>query len=705
VPTAGLAVWPPVDAEPVPLDDVYGRAADRGFVYGPVFQGLRAVWRRGEEVFAEVALPREHHGEAARFGVHPALLDAALHAVALGSLNSEGTGRLPFSWAGVRLYAAGATALRVRLTPSGTETLTVEVADEAGSPVAVIDALASRPVVPGQVRAARRAGPLFRVDWVPGAPGDPVDAEFVPVPRGDVREVLGAVLARVQSELDGDRRLVFVTSGATTDDPVAAAVWGLVRSAQAEHPDRFVLLDLEHPDDPVPAALPADENQFVVRSGQVFVPRLAPVPAEPAEPPAFDGSVLITGGTGTLGRLVAGHLARNGTKRLVLVSRRGYAAPGAADVVSGLTALGAEVTVVACDVADRARLAEVLDDVPDLAAVVHTAGALDDGVVETLTPERIDVVLRAKVDAARHLHELAPDAHLVLFSSAAGTFGTPGQGNYAAANAYLDALARHRRARGLPGQSLAWGLWADTSELTGTLGSTGLDRLRRNGSRAFSAEDGLAAFDLALATGEPVVVPVQLDLRVRGDHGVPPVLRGLVRAPLRRTAAVDTSVRGQLSGLAPEERDRVLLTLVRAQAAAVLGHAGPGAVEPGRGFLDLGFDSLTAVELRNRLQAATGARLPAPLVFDHPTATALARFLAERLGTDTAPALAPALAELGRLETVLAPFTGEAREAITLRLRELLARWSTEPEAGPAADIDAATDDELFGVLDELRTP
>ncbi|NBH08836.1 beta-ketoacyl reductase, partial [Amycolatopsis sp. SID8362] len=440
-------------------------------------------------------------------------------------------------------HAAGATALRVRLTPSGTETLTVEVADEAGSPVAVIDALTSRPVLPGQVRTARRSGPLFRVDWVPGAPGVPVDAEFVPVPRGDVREVLGEVLARIRSDVDSDRRIVFVTSGATTGDPVAAAVWGLVRSAQAEHPDRFVLLDLEHPDDPMPAGLPADENQFSVRSGQTFVPRLAPVPVEPAEPPAFDGSVLITGGTGTLGRLVAGHLARNGTKRLVLVSRRGYAAPGAADVVSGLTALGAEVTVVACDVADRARLAEVLDDIPDLAAVVHTAGALDDGVVETLTPDRIDAVLRAKVDAARHLHELVPDAHLVLFSSAAGTFGTPGQGNYAAANAYLDALARHRHEQGLPGQSLAWGLWADTSELTGTLGSTGMDRLRRTGSRAFTAEDGLAAFDLALASGEPVVVPVQLDLRVRGDQGVPPLLRGLVRAPLRRTAAVDTSVR------------------------------------------------------------------------------------------------------------------------------------------------------------------
>ncbi|MEQ0565331.1 SDR family NAD(P)-dependent oxidoreductase [Amycolatopsis sp. NEAU-NG30] len=711
VPAPGLALWPPSDAEPVPLGDVYGQAAERGFAYGPVFQGLKAVWRRGEEVFAEVALPREHHGEAQRFGVHPALLDAALHAVALGSLNSEGTGRLPFSWSGVRLHAAGATALRVRLAPSGPETLTVEVADESGAPVAQIDALTSRPVVPGQMRAARRSGPLFRVDWVPlpGGPAEPLDAEYFAVPVGDVRDVLGAVLARLQAALGEERPLVVVTSGATADDPdvTAAAVWGLVRSAQAEHPDRFVLLDLENPDDDPRAVVPAaGENQLSVHNGQIHVPRLVPVPAEPAALPSFDGSVLITGGTGTLGRLVAGHLARGGVKRLVLVSRRGYAAPGAADVVSGLTALGAEVTVVACDVADRARLAEVLDDIPDLTAVVHTAGTLDDGVVETLTPQRLDAVLRAKVDAARHLHELTRDlTAFVLFSSAAGTFGTPGQGNYAAANAYLDALARHRRAHGLPAQSLAWGLWADTSELTGTLGASGLDRLRRSGSRAFTAEDGLAAFDLALATEEPVVVPVQLDLRVRGDQGVPPLLRGLVRTPVRRAGTGDASLGRQLAGLAPEERDRVLLTLVRAQAAAVLGHAGPGAVEPGRGFLDLGFDSLTAVELRNRLQTATGLRLPATLVFDHPTATALAAFLAGRLATDNAPALAPALAELGRLETVLAPFTGEDRVAITVRLKELLARWNDEPAATPSDDIDAATDDELFGVLDELRIP
>jgi NAD(P)-dependent dehydrogenase (short-subunit alcohol dehydrogenase family)/acyl carrier protein len=566
---------------------------------------------------------------------------------------------------------------------------------------------------------------------------------FVPVTGdGDVRKVLDTVLESVRGWLGEEHpagsRLVVVTSGAvateaTADVPdlAAAAAWGLLRTAAAEHPDRFLLLDVEDPADQpghqraVAAALAAGEDQVAVRGGRLLVPRLAPVPAEAAGPWSVEGgTVLITGGTGTLGRLVARHLAEHGARRLILLSRRGYAAPGAADVVSSLTELGAEVTVVACDVADRARLAEVLADVPPehpLTAVVHAAGALDDGVVDALTPDRIDTVLRAKADPAWHLHELTRELDLsafVLFSSAAGTFGTPGQGNYAGANAYLDALARHRRAHGLPAQSLAWGLWADTSELTGTLDPTGRNRLRRTGARAFTAEAGLAALDLAVATDEPVLVPVQLDpaaLRPRGDTGVPPLLRGLVRAPLRRSAAGGgdgaDNLRRQLAGLAPDDRTRALLTLVRAQAATVLGHAGSAAVEPGRGFLDLGFDSLTAVELRNRLQAATGLRLPATLVFDHPTANALAAFLAERLGAAGAPALAPALAELSRLETTLAPFTGDgdARAAITLRLKDLLSRWSAgpghDPADDPADDIDSATDDELFGVLDELRTP
>ncbi|GLW99271.1 type I polyketide synthase [Microtetraspora sp. NBRC 16547] len=743
-PPSGLVLWPPTGAEPVPIDGVYERAAERGFAYGPVFQGLRAVWRRGDEVFAEVALPREHQGEAARFGVHPALLDAALHAVALGALNEEGTGRLPFSWSGVRLHAAGASALRVRLAPSGPETLAVEVADESGAPVAAIDALTSRPVVPGQVRGAgRRSGSLFRVDWTPLPAFPPAGLQetvFTPVAGdGDVGEVLRTVLGTVQSWLaeehrDGARLAIVTSAAVATDvaadvpDLAAAAAWGLMRTVQAEHPDRFVLLDVEDPadeqgrDHAVAMALAAGEDQIAVRAGRPLVPRLVPLPTAPqveAGPWDFgNGTVLITGGTGTLGSLVARHLAAHGARRIVLLSRRGGTAPGAAELLADLAALGTEATAIACDATDRDRLAEVIAGVPaehPLTAVVHAAGALDDGVVEALTPDRIDTVLRAKAGVAWHLHELTRELDLsafVLFSSAAGTFGTPGQANYAAANAYLDALARHRRAAGLPAQSLAWGLWADTSELTGTLGATGRDRLRRTGSQAFTAEEGLAALDLAVATGEPVLVPVRLApsaLRPRADAAVPPLLRGLVRAPLRRSAAgtqdAGEALRRQLAELEPAHRTQVLLGLVRAQAASVLGHAGPNAVEPGRGFLDLGLDSLTAVELRNRLQTATGLRLPATLVFDHPTANAVAGFLTERLGTGEGAALAPALAELNRLEAALAPFTGdeEARAAIALRLKDLLSRWGAGPGERRDDDIDAATDDELFGVLDELR--
>ncbi|WP_407649755.1 type I polyketide synthase [Goodfellowiella coeruleoviolacea] len=792
--SASLLVWPPAGAEPVEVADVYERAADRGFVYGPTFQGLRAAWRRGDEVFAEVALPRENHGDAIRFGVHPALLDAALHAVALGALNTEGTGRLPFSWSGVRLHATGATTLRVRLAQVGAETTAVEVADAAGTPVATVAALTSRPVVPDQLRAARgsRGDALFRVDWLPvpanpttglvaalgddlglaehhtdlaglgaavdaGAPVPEVVFASVSRPAGpdgvpaDVRAAVDHALGLIQSWLADERfthaRLALVTRGAvaTTGDEAVpdlagAAVWGLVRTAQSEHPDRFLLVDLP-PEAGVGAGLPAvlalgesqiavlapGESQIAVRDGRPLAPRLVRQPhddgaANPAA--ATTGTVLVTGGTGTLGSLVARHLAGQGVRRLLLVSRRGPAAPGADELVEDLTGLGAQVEVAACDTGDRAALAELLAGIPaehPLTAVVHTAGVLDDGMLDALTPDRFEPVLRPKVDAAWHLHELTRDLDLtafVLFSSASGTFGTAGQGNYAAANAFLDALAQHRRATGLPAQSLAWGLWAQTSELTGTLDQTNRARLRRDGSRELSTQEGLALFDASAHLAAPVLVPIRMDgqlLRGRAEaDAVPPLLRALVRTAPRRASDVDTgaaaTLRQRLAGLSESERDRVLLDLVRAQAATVLGHATPAAVEPTRGFLELGFDSLTAVELRNRLQAATGLRLPATLVFDFPTAAALAGRLREDLGGDTTMPLVPALAELNRLEAVLAPYAGDdgARAAITLRLRDLLARWSdgqTGPEAaGDPRDLDSASDEELFGVLDELRT-
>ncbi|WP_188307023.1 type I polyketide synthase, partial [Streptomyces sp. CBMA123] len=373
-------------------------------------------------------------------------------------------------------------------------------------------------------------------------------------------------------------------------------------------------------------------------------------------PWAADGTVLITGGTGTLGAELARHLVTaRGVRHLLLAGRSGPDAPGAAALTEELTALGAEVTVAACDAADREALAALLAAVSaehPLTAVVHAAGLLDDGVVEGLTPDRLAAVLRPKADAARHLHELTRGldlADLVLFSSAAGVFGSPGQGNYAAANAWLDALAQHRRVAGLPTTALAWGLWAQASTMTAHLGATDRARAEQSGALTLSTPDGLALFDAALADHRALLVPVRLDtaaLRARGAAELPSLLRTLLRSsvgtPARRTAqsaqAAD-GLRARLAGLTAADRTAALLDLVNGCTAAVLGHSPADQVHAARTFRELGLDSLTAVELRNRLNTATGLRLPATLVFDHPTPGALAGHLADGLtGTGTGTA-------------------------------------------------------------------
>ncbi len=388
---------------------------------------------------------------------------------------------------------------------------------------------------------------------------------------------------------------------------------------------------------------------MAIRGGEVLAPRLARAPGEEARGAEGAGvldpgrSVLVTGGTGVLGGLVARHLvAEHGVRSVVLASRRGLDAPGAAELRDELEQLGARVVVVACDVSDREQVVRLLAEVPEelpLGAVVHTAAVLDDGVIGSLSPARLEGVLAAKADAAWHLHELTRDMELdafVLFSSGAGVVGAPGQGNYAAANALLDALAAHRRARGLAGVSIAWGLWEPESGLTGGLGEVDRARLRRAGVLGLSSGEGLALFDRACASGEPLLVGMRLDvgvLRGQARAGLLPRLwRGLVRAPVARHAGGGLLAR-RLAGVGEAERAEVVLELVRGEAAAVLGHASGRLVEPGRAFKDLGFDSLTAVELRNRLDAATGLRLPATLVFDHPTPTSVAELvLAEMMG-------------------------------------------------------------------------
>ncbi|MGW0595462.1 type I polyketide synthase, partial [Streptosporangium sp. NPDC002607] len=378
------------------------------------------------------------------------------------------------------------------------------------------------------------------------------------------------------------------------------------------------------------------------------MPRLARVmPAEEAgrswDP---EGTVLVTGGTGGLGGHLARHLvAERGVRRLLLTSRRGLEAPGAVELQAELIAHGVEVEIAACDVADRDQVAALLAGIDadhPLTAVVHTAGVLADGTIPSLTPERLDTVLRPKVDAAWHLHELTQGLDLaafVVYSSASGVMGSAGQGNYAAANTFLDALAQMRRAEGLPALSLAWGAWSQDSGLTGTLSDADMRRIARMGTPPLSVEQGLALFEAAVALEHAVLIPLRLELAVLRSHGeVPALLRGLVRGGRRSAASgsvVAATLLGRLAPLGAAERAEVLVDLVRTEVALVLGHVSPETVEVRREFRELGFDSLTAVELRNRLNAATGLRLPATLVFDYPTPTLLAEFLlAELLGED-----------------------------------------------------------------------
>ncbi|MFS8104568.1 SDR family NAD(P)-dependent oxidoreductase [Lentzea alba] len=602
-----LTEWPPVGAVAVDLGGVYDALAARGYEYGPAFQGLTALWRRGDEIFADVRLP----GELGEFGVHPALLDAALHPIAVAGWGETEPGQalLPFSWNGVELAATGASYVRVRLT-RGADGIAVQLADGAGLPVATVKSLVLRAVPIADLAPVASVDSLYRVSWTPIAlpeTGEMPDDVVVVSPDN-----VHAALAQLQQWIGADSRLVVLTSGAVDpDDPDldGAAVWGLVRSAQSEHPGRIFLVDGD--ESWLPAALASGEPQLMIRDGQAYVPRLQR--AQTSTSDAFfdpEGTVLITGGTGALGSLLARHLVETyGVRHVVLAGRREVAP---------------ELGGVACDVADRDQLAELLERIePPLTAIVHAAGVLDDGVITSLTPERLDSVLRPKVAAALHLHELAPDVPLILFSSVAGVFGSPGQGNYAAANAFLDALAQYRRARGLPAVSIAWGLWARTSAMTAHLADIGT----RDNTVAMADETGLALFDAALRGGEATFVAARLDLRSAAN----PLLRGLVRT--RRSARDTDTAHGlaqRLRTLSLAEQQRVLLDLVRAGVAAVLGHA-PDAISPSRAFSELGFDSLTAVELRNRLSAATDVRLPATLVFDHPTPLALAERLRESL--------------------------------------------------------------------------
>jgi polyketide synthase 1/15 len=1015
-----LSVWPPAGAESVDISDGYARLAARGYEYGPAFRGLVAIWRRGPELFAEVAAPAEAGVKVDGMGIHPAVLDAVLHAVGL-AVHSPRT-MLPFCWRGVSLHAGGAGRVRARVTAVDADAMSVEVADATGLPVLTVRSLVTRPMTAEQLHAAvaaasgrpdhgplemvwspiplnhntvDRSGQLPALSWedfcaaIATDLGASVEGDGVVVWEcessradlvGSVYSATHAALQVLQHWLSADRagRLVVLThravglAGEDVSDLAAAAVWGLVRSAQAEHPGRIVLVDTDTA--AVDAeALAAGETQLLVRGGVAHAARLAPAPpllalpagesawqlaaggggtledlmiqpcpeaqaalqagqvrvavaavgvnfrdvvaalgmypgqtpslgaegagvvietgpgvadiavgdpamgllggagplavvdqqllvkmpqgwsfAQAAGVPvvfltalygladlaairagesvlvhaatggvgmaavqlarlwgaevfvtasrgkwdtlramgfdadhigdsrtlefeekflsvtegrgvdvvlnslagefvdaslrslaqggrfiemgktdirdaqavatqypdvryrAFDlaeagpqrikamlselrelfdaqvlqklpvttwdvrcaaqayrfisqarhvgkvvltmpsapadqlaeGTVLITGATGMVGAVLARHVVSSyGVRHLVLASRRGNRAEGATELAAELARAGAQVQVLACDVADRNAVAELLTQLagrcPPLRGVIHAAGVLDDAVITSLTPDRVATVLRAKVDAAWNLHELTRDLDLSMFvlcSSIAATVGAPGQGNYAAANAFLDGLATHRQAAGLPGISLAWGLWEQPSAMTAHLSGRDLARMSRSGLTAMSPGHALELFDTALAINHPVAVATRLDRSALDaqaiNGGLPALFSRLARRPTRRLiddtvdAAQSISALAQrLRGLSSDGQHDLLLAMVCLQAAAVLGYPAPEDIDPNTAFQDLGFDSLSAVELRNRLKTATGLTLPPTLIFDYPTPTSVAEYM------------------------------------------------------------------------------
>ncbi|MCP2256156.1 Acyl transferase domain-containing protein [Prauserella aidingensis] len=506
---------------------------------------------------------------------------------------------------------------------------------------------------------------------------------------------------------------VAVGAGDAPYDLAAAQVWGLGRVAALEHPRRWGgLVDLpatatDRAAERLACVLAAaDEDQVAVRSSGVHARRLvrAPVSAAPAagqwEP---EGRILVTGGTGAVGGHVARWLVSRGADSLLLVSRQGEAAPGAGALADELRASGVEVTVAACDTADRGALAALLDRCP-VTAVFHTAGVLDDGMLDALTPESAATVLRPKTTGTQNLHDLAGEVSaFVLFSSLASTTGGAGQGNYAAANAHLDAFAERRRAAGLPATSVAWGAWGG-----GGLAEQGEARTRRmdqGGLTPMPPELAVAALEQALDHDDTVVTVADIDW-ARFTAGfaatrTSPLLATIPDASVPEPAerAAQGGLRGRLAGLAPREAEEVVLAEVRDQVAAVLGRTGAGELPAATPLKDLGFDSLTAVDLRNRLAAASGLDLPATLVFDHPTAQAIADLLTGHL-VDGADPAETALRDLEGLETALSADTLDAttRTRVLTRLRALLDD-PDDGESGEGTDLDDTTDEEMFDLL------
>ncbi|MFG3102530.1 beta-ketoacyl synthase N-terminal-like domain-containing protein [Streptomyces sp. NPDC048182] len=759
-PAAPEAAWPPSGAAPVDLGDFYERAAATGVGYGPVFTGLRALWRRGEELFAEAVLPREAPGGDG-FGIHPALLDAALQPALLGARPPEGDQVwMPFSLAGVSLWATGAASVRVRLSPLGEEadaagrTWRIVVSDPTGAEVLRCEELVLVAAGSRQLRAlAADASDLYALRWVPTAtPEDTADrvawatlGETYPdldglraaldagTPAPPV--VLAAVDAAGAAEAVAERtatlikawlgdarlapsRLVLTTHGAVAagdgerPDPTAAGVWGLVRDAQARHPGRFLLVDTgtdggaEPLAQAVATALGADEPQLALRAGRVLAPRLAPAPTATADQPTAldpDGTVLLTGSEPALITALAEHLVRTEQSRHLLLVTEGAEPAASAD---RLRNLGATVRLAA-----PAALAEAVDatgaDHP-LTGVVHATGASwPDGAFDHTWAAR----------TATAVHAATAGLPLALFAvliPARSALGIPDSPAAAGADAFAEALAHHTH----PATTAVTLSYGPPTAPNPGIGQTTLARIP-------------ALLDAARAHGGTPLLAARLNARaLAAEAALPAPLRALAarQTPTRRAAAgrrPPTDWAGRLAPLSVAEQLRLLVDVVRGHAAAVLGRTDPDALRGDATFKQLGLDSLTSVELRNRLVEDTGLRLPTALVFRHPTPAAIAGHLRERLtGQDKAsadevataaqapggpPTTGTLLNDLTRMESALTAIAaqlpqGDAGE-ITTRLEALLARWKTSnagagDEDSAAHRLEAASADQIFDFID-----
>ncbi len=633
--------WSSGDA--VDISDHQQRCERRGLRHGPAFRGLAGVWRDGPDLLAHAVPPA---GLAPSADFHPAVLDAVLQALLTGA---DDVPALPFSFTGAVRHRPATGSLRARLSPLATGSFAVTVFDEQGELALSIDSLLLRPAlamafrlewtptrrVPAgasrqpegvaligapspAVRSSRRhptlaafldslgeSAPPDRVVLCPPMPGN--DTPDIPrVVHSALRDALRTLSALLTHPDLGRSHLTLLTQDATSDNPslAAAAVRALWRTAATEHPHRITLLDTDATDATLDALITAQEPDIAVRNGVPHVPRLRPVRDAPTgarfDP---DTTVLVTGGTGGLGAHLARHLvARHGVRHLILTSRRGLEAPGARQLQDELGA-----TVTASDLSDPDQVAALLASIPaerPLSAIVHTAGVVRDATITNLTPEQLTAVLRPKIDAAWQLHRQTRHLGLTLFcmySSLAGTIGTAGQGNYAAANAFLDALARHRAGAGLAAKAIVWGWW-DQTGMSERLTGNDRRRLRESGLTPMSIREGLALFDASLCSSEPVVVAA----RLRPET---------IFSPAPGQVPVPTLDRGDLLGV------------VRNLTATALGHESAEAVTADTEFIALGLDSLTLVDLRNRLSMAIGQDLPLRAVLDHATPRLLARYL------------------------------------------------------------------------------